>query len=237
MTCRKCGKEVPAGAAVCPACGTSVVPDVAPRPTVTVVPPAAEIPPVRPVPPPAPVPPEKRRPTAARIFVILFTVLAIMTELGLAVLWFWPAIPVTDHYGYNSLTLWSMHAMCREAAPYFSYILPVLCAAAALFTLAPLLHKFAEKRKRLPIPKLCTVLIAACYALPYLISPIADSMAAVIGGGTVSHINPFTAACLALFILLYVVSDLTVCNMRLVMEHRIEDLRAQLRSCNIQPKF
>lgn len=238
MTCRKCGKEMPAGAAVCPACGASVVPEVQPRPTVTVVPPYAQ-PPVQPAPPkpvPAP-PPRKRRPTGARVWVVILSVLSALLELGIIFLWFWPTIRVTDDTSAASVTLLSMHSLCRDAAPYMSYIVPALCAVAALFTLAPLLRRYAEQRRRLWIPKLCTLLIAACYAVPYLVTRLAAAIASLTGGGRISHVNPFTAVCLALIILLWITSELTIRNMRLVLEHRAEDLRAQLLAYDIQPRF
>lgn len=240
MTCRKCGKELPAGATVCPACGAPVVPEVAPRPTVTIVPPVSEAPPAHPAhpaPAPTPLPPKKRKPTGARVLTVILTILALLMELALIFLWFWPTIRAVSDYDPSSVTLYSMHTLCREKAVYLSYILVGLCAVAALFTLAPLLPRFADKRKRLLVPKLCTLLIAACYAIPYLVSSIAAAIQSLTGGMTISHSNPFTAVCLALLILLWVISELTIRNMRQVLEHRVEDLRAQLLAYDIPPRF
>ena len=70
---------------------------------------------------------------------------------------------------------------------------------------------------------------------------VTDSIAAAIqsltAGMTISHSNPFTTVCLGLLILLWVISELTIRNMRQVLEHRVEDLRAQLLAYDIQPRF
>ncbi len=247
MICNNCGKDIPDDARVCPVCGrlTSVVTAyVQPRPTITITPPMQDAPPqpahppkpAQPVRPPRPSQPvKKQKPTAARVFVVIFTVAAVLAEMGLIFLWFWPSILVTDAGSADSVTLYSMHALCRASVPYMSYILCGLCTVEALFTLTPLLRKFAERRRRLLIPKLMTILIGACYAIPYLIPGIADDISALVGGGRICHNNPFTTACFWLFVLLCVISELTIRNMRLVYERKLDTLRTQLSACGIPP--
>ena len=220
MVCPNCKHEINPLARVCPTCGTPVA-GAGVAPTVVIPSPAPEA-----------LPP-KRGVTAARVFVIIFCVLALLLNALLACAWFMPAIRVVTRGG--SIRFYSMYQFCRDSAAYLTYIVCGLCFVSAVFCVIPLFRYFAARRCRLLIPKLATLLCAACYAVPYLAASIAQSVTAMVNGGDISHSNPFTGVCLGLFILLCVTSELSIYNRRLVNEHKIADLRAQLTAHGIRP--
>ncbi len=222
MVCPNCKHEVNPLARVCPTCGTPI-PGAASAPTVAVPPPA---------PRPDPVP--KRGVTGPRVFTILFCVIAVILNGLLAWSWFLPAIRAVNDASPASVTLYSMYEICQPA-PYLTYIVVALCVLSAVFCILPLFGYFADRRSRLFIPKLSAVLCALCYALPYIGARAVLGIGVLINGGSVSHSNPFTTICLALFILLFITGEFTIWNRRLVNEHKIEDLREQLENHGIRP--
>ena len=219
MVCPNCKHEVNSLARVCPTCGTQLV--AGPVPTVVIPPPAQEA------------LPAKRGVTAARVFVIIFCLAAVGLNGLLAWSWFLSAVEVVSKGG--SVRTYSMYQLCSSAAPYLTWIVCGLCFVSAVFCVIPLFKHYADRRTRLLAPKLATILCAVCYAVPYTVVSVAKVVTAVINGGDVSHSNPFTTICLALFILLCVTAELSAYNRRLVNEHRIEDLRAQLTAHGIRP--
>ena len=219
MVCPNCKHEVNPQARVCPTCGTPLV--AGPAPTVVIPPPAQEA------------MPAKRGVTAARVFVIIFCLAAVVLNALLAWSWFIPAVRVTSRGG--SVRMWSMYRLCQSAAPYLTWIVCGLCFVSAAFCVIPLFKRYAARRSRLLVPKLMTLLCAVCYAVPYTATSVAKTVTTLINGGSVCHCNPFTAICLALFILLCITAELSLLNRRQVYEHRIEDLRAQLTAHGIRP--
>lgn len=219
MVCPNCKHEVNPQARVCPTCGTPLV--AGPAPTVVIAPPAQEA------------MPAKRGVTAARVFVIIFCLVAVALNALLAWSWFLDAVKVTSRGG--SVRTWSMYELCQSAAPYLTWIVCGLCFVSAVFCVIPLFKHYAARRCRLLIPKLTTILCAVCYAVPFTVVRIAKTAAAMVNGGDVSHSNPFTTICLALFILLCITAELSLLNRRQVHEHQIEDLRAQLNAHGIRP--
>lgn len=219
MVCPNCKHEVNPQARVCPTCGTPLA--AGPAPTVVIQPLAQEA------------MPAKRGVTAARVFVIIFCLAAAALNGLLAGSWFVTAVRVTSRGG--SVRVWSMYRLCRDAAPYLTWIVCGLCFVSALFCVIPLFSHYANRRNRLLIPKLAALLCAVCYAVPYTVTSVAKTVTALINGGSVCHGNPFTAVCLALLVLLCVTSELSILNRRKVQEHQIEDLRAQLTAHGIRP--
>ncbi len=221
MVCPNCKHEVNPLARVCPTCGTPLTSG-GPAPTVVI---------------PAPVQeqalPPKRGVTAARVFVIIFCLTAMALNAALAWSWFMPALRVVTRGG--STRFYSMYQLCRQDAPYLTYIVCALCFLSAVFCVIPLFKRYANRRCRLLLPKLMAILCAGCYAAPYLVARISKGVTAMINGGKVCHGNPFTAICLGLFLLLCLTAELTSYNRRLVTQHQIEDLRAQLTAHGIRP--
>lgn len=222
MVCPNCKHEVHPLARVCPTCGTPI-PNAGPAPTVAVSPPAPRQDPV-----------PQRGVTGPRVFTIIFCSAAMILNGLLAWSWFLPAIRAVDNTSPASITLYSMYEICRPV-PYLTYIVVALCVLSAVFCTLPLFGCFADRRSRLFIPKLSVILCALCYTLPYVGARAVLGIGVLINGGSVSHCNPFTIICLVLFILLFVAGEFTIWNRRLVNEHRIEDLRAQLTSHGIRP--
>ena len=220
MVCPNCKHEVNPQARVCPTCGTQLT--AGPVPTVVIPPLVQE----QALPP-------KRGVTAARVFVIIFCLVAVALNALMAWAWFLDAVKVTSRGG--SVRTYSMFQLCRDAAPYLTWIVCGLCFVSAVFCVLPLFKRFADRRSRLLIPKLATLLCAVCYAVPHTVASVVENVNALINGGRVCHSNPFTTICLALFILLCVTAELSICNRRLVNEHRVEDLRAQLTAHGIRP--
>ena len=219
MVCPNCKHEVNSLARVCPTCGAQLT--AGPAPTVVVQPLAQDQ------------APPKRGVTAARVFVILFCLASVVLNGLMVWSWFLTAVRVTSRGG--SVRTWSMYRLCQSAAPYLTWIVCGLCLVSAVFCVIPLFKRYADRRSRLIVPKLMTVLCAVCYAVPYTVASIVESVHALINGGQVSHSNPFTTICLVLFILLCVTSELSILNRRKVYERRIEDLRAQLTAHGIRP--
>lgn len=219
MVCPNCKHEVNPQARVCPTCGTPLA--AGPAPTVVIPPPAQEA------------MPAKRGVTAARVFVILFCLAAVVLNGLLAWSWFLDAVRVTSRGG--SIRTYSMYRLCQGAAPYLTWIVCGLCFLSAVFCVIPLFRHYADRRCRLLVPKLTTLLCAGCYAVPFTVVSVAKAAAAIVNGGDISHSNPFTTICLALLVLLYITSELSLLNRRKVNEHRIEDLRAQLTAHGIRP--
>lgn len=220
MVCPNCKHEVNPQARVCPTCGTPLV--AGPVPTVVVPPPVQDQ-----------ALPAKRGVTAARVFVIIFCLAAVVLNGLLAWSWFLSAVEVVSKGG--SVRIYSMYQLCHDAAPYLTWIVCGLCFVSAVFCVIPLFKHYANRRSRLLVPKLATLLCAVCYAVPYTVMSIAKTVTALVNGGDISHCNPFTTICLALLILLYVTSELSILNRRLVHEHQLEDLRAQLTAHGIRP--
>ena len=224
MVCSNCKHELNPLARVCPTCGTPV-PGASSVPTVVVAPPVQGGP-----------PPKKKNPlTAARVFVVLFCLLAIAANGALIAFWFLPSIQVTSNTSASSITLYSMFDLCRDIAPYLTYALLAECIISIVFCMIPLFKKFANRRQMLIIPKLMCILSAGCYATPYLVTRMVLQIDAFLKGGKISHCNPFTAICLGLFLLLWLTSELTIRNRRLYHERQIEALKAQLASYGIKP--
>ena len=223
MVCPNCKHEVHPLARVCPTCGTPI-PGAASAPTVAVPPPA-----------PRQDPAPKRGVTGPRVFTIIFCVAAVILNGLLAWSWFLPAIRSVDNASPASATLYSMYGICLRSAPYLTYVVVALCVLSAIFCILPLFRHFADRRSRLWVPKLCAMLCALCYAVPYVGARTVLGIGVLVNGGSVSHCNPFTTICLALFILLYVTGEFTIWNRRLVNEHKIEDLQEQLSAHGIRP--
>lgn len=224
MVCPNCKHELNPQARVCPTCGTPVV--AAPGvPTVVIAPPIQS----------GQTPRKKNKITAARVFVVLFCLVAIAANGALVAFWFLPSIQVTSQTSASSVTLYSMFEICRKPAPYLTYALIAECVVSIVFCMIPLFKKFANKRQMLIIPKLMCLLSAACYATPYLAASMALRVKAAVKGGEVCHSNPFTAICLGLFLLLWLISELTIRNRRLYNERKIKILKEQLTSYGIKP--
>lgn len=223
MVCPNCKHEVHPLARVCPTCGTPL-PNAGPAPTVAVPPPAARQDPI-----------PKRGVTGPRVFVIIFCLIAVVLDGLLAWSWFLPAIRTVRSTSSASVTLYSMYGICRAAAPYLTYIVVGLCALSAVFCILPLFPYFANRRNRLWVPKLSAILCALCYDIPYVGARTVLGIGVLDNGGSVSHNNPFTVICLALFVLLIFTGEFTIWNRRLVNEHKIQDLREQLNSHGIRP--
>ncbi len=225
MVCSNCKHELNPLARVCPTCGTPV-PGALAVPTVVVAPPSqGGRPPVK-----------KDKLTATRVFIVLFCLLAIAANGALIAFWFLPSIQVTSAASASSITLYSMFELCRNAAPYLTYALIAECVVSIIFCMVPLFKKYANRRRPLIIPKLMTLLIAGCYATPYLVSSVYLKVKALLKGGQVaSHCNPFTLICLGLLILLYITGELTIRNRRLYHQRQIKILQDQLTSYGIKP--
>ena len=219
MVCSNCKHELNPLARVCPTCGTPA-PGATPAPAAMVQPPVPEA-----------LPP-KRGVTAARVFVVIFCVMAVVLNALLAASWFIPAVRVTTRGG--SIRTYSMYQLCQGAS-YLTWTVCALCFLSAVFCVIPLFRHYAARRCRLLIPKLMALLCAGCYAAPYLVVSIAKTVTGLVNGGEIDHSNPFTSICLGLFILLCVTSELSILNRRLVSKHQIEDLRAQLTAHGIRP--
>ena len=238
MICKNCGKELPEGAQTCPYCGEAVnaAPAVQPRPTVTVIAPAPqEEPPKQPKQQKAPKPRRSKMPTAARVFTVILSLLAVGLNISLTVLWFLPSIPGTATHDPNSMTLYSLRELCMPFAPWLSITVALLCAVSAIFCLAPLFPALLGRRKALFVPKVLTVLCGACYAVLFVYPTLAEKMAAQLGGERLYHSNLYTVGCLVLFVLLFIISELTIADMRAVYEGQIERLEKQLRDNGIEP--
>ena len=228
MVCSNCKHELNPQARVCPTCGTPV--PGARVPTVVVAPPVQGG--------PAPVPLRKKnKVTAARVFTVLFCLLAMAANGALIAFWFLPSIQVTGGTGSASITLYSMFELCRETAPYLTYALIAECIVSIVFCMIPLFKKFANRRQTLVVPKLMCILSAACYATPYLVSRMVLQINAFLKGGQVSHVNPFTLICLGMFLLLWLTSELTIRNRHLIQKRRIEALEDQLNAYGIRPNI
>ena len=221
MVCPNCKHELNPLARVCPTCGTPVPG----APTVLVTPPGPKGTPV----------PRKKYVSAARVFAVIFCLVAVAANGALVAFWFLPAIQVTDNAAHGSVSLFSMYALCRDAAPYLTYAVIAACVVSAIFCLIPLFSYFANKRCMMIIPKLMALVCAACYAIPYTVSRVVHGVMVVTGGGEVRHDNPFTALCLGLIVLLYIIGGLTSRNRFLVQRRRIETLEDQLGSYGIRP--
>ena len=227
MVCPNCKHELNPQARVCPTCGTPV--PGARVPTVTVAPPnQGAAGPVK----------KKSKVTAARVFTILFCLIAMIANGALIAFWFLPSIRVVGGVAEgsaNSITLYSMFDITRGAAPYLTYALIAECIISIVFCMIPLFRKFANRRQMLIVPKVMCLLSAACYATPYVVARIVLQVNALLKGGQVSHVNPFTAICLGLFLRLWLTSELTIRNRHLVQWRRIEALQDQLNSYGIKP--
>ena len=221
MVCPNCKHELNSQARVCPTCGTPVPG----APTVVVTPPG----------PRGAVVPRKKYVSAARVFTVIFCLVAVAAFGAMIAFWFLPAIQVTDNKSPASVTLFSMHALCRNAVPYLTYAIIAFGVVGALFCLLPLFKCFANKRCIMIVPKLMCVFSAVCYAVPYTVAQVARAVTAMTGGGKVQHSNPFTTICFGLLILLYVIGGLTSRNRFLVQRNRIETLEDQLGSYGIRP--
>ena len=221
MVCPNCKHELNPQARVCPTCGTPVPG----APTVVVTPPGPKGGPA----------PKKKYVSAARVFTIIFCLLAVAMNGALIAFWFLPAIQVTDNTAPASVTLFSMHALCHDAVPYLTYAIIALSVISAIFCILPLLKYFANRRCMMIVPKIATVLCAVCYAIPYTVSRVVHSVMVMTGGGKVQHDNPFTTICFGLIILLYIIGGLTSRNRYLVQRRRIETLEDQLNSYGIHP--
>ncbi len=224
MVCPNCKHELNPQARVCPTCGTPV--PGARVPTVVIAPPGQDG---------AAPSKKKRRPTAARVFTVLFCLVAMAASCALVAFWFLPSIRVTNDKAAASVTLYSMFDITRKSAPYLTYALIAECIVSVVFCMIPLFKKFADRRQTLVVPKLMCLLNAACYAVPYVVSKVVLQVNAFLKGGTVDHRNPFTAICLGLFLLLWLTSELTIRNRHLVQRRRIEALQDQLNAYGIKP--
>lgn len=224
MVCPNCKHELNPQARVCPTCGTPV--PGARVPTVVISPPNQDDAlPVK----------KKNKVTAARVFVVLFCLVAMIANGALIAFWFLPSIRATNDASGASITLYSMFEICRGPAPYLTYALIAECIVSIVFCMIPLFKNFANRRQTLIIPKLMCILSAACYATPYVVARIVPQVNAFLKGGQVSHCNPFTAICLVLFLLLWITGELTIRNRRLHYERQIEALKDQLNSYGIKP--
>ena len=227
MVCPNCKHELSPYARVCPTCGTPA-PAVQPVPTVVIAPPAQ-----------APTPtklPKKKKLTAARVFTVLFCLVAIAAACALVWAWFMPFIAVySDAFDGNSSTGMSMYALCVDNAPYITFVVIGLCAVCIGFCLIPLFKKFSAKRNRLLIPKIATLLCGACYAFPFVWPGIVPDINSKITGWQ-AHVNPFTCICLGLFLLLCITAELTIRHRTVTANREIEYLKAKLAANGIDPE-
>ncbi len=223
MVCSNCKHELNPLARVCPTCGTPV--------------PGAQ--PAVPGVPTGPMPtPRKSYVNAWRVFAVIFCVLAILLNGALIAFWFWESIRVTGGVAEGSaasVTFYSMYEICRQTAPFITYIVVAACAISIIALIIPLFRKFANRRRRFLVPKLMAVVCAVCYAVPYTVARIAYSIQAMLDGGKVDHSNPFTTICLALLIVLFIAGELTIRNRHVVQRTQIADLQAQLKAAGIKP--
>ena len=223
MVCPNCKHELNPLARVCPTCGAPVAG--APGVPVAVVAPAGQAP-----------APKKLGVTAARVFTILFCLLAVALNAILIWAWFLPTVAVKSPSATdpNSLTLRSMFELCHHAAPWLTFTLIGLCVLNAVLCLLPLFKRFANRRCRMLLPKLLTLAAAGCYIAPFVRFDIVPGIGRRIIG-LEAHANLFTGACLALFVLLCVIAGLTSRNRYLVQRRKIEALRGQLSALGVKP--
>ena len=219
MVCPNCKHELNPQARVCPTCGTPVPG----APTVVITPPMQG----------SPSSIRRQGVTAARVFTIIFTILAMAMNGGLIAFWFLESVTVTAP---DSVASYSMYEICRDVAPYLTYIVVAACALSIIFCLFPLFKKFADKRIRFIIPKLMAIVCGACYAVPYVGTKLVKAISAAVKGGDVAHNNPFTTICFWLFVLLIVMGELTSRNRYLVQRGRADTLRSQLEAYGIKPE-
>ncbi len=220
MVCSNCKHELNPLARVCPTCGTPVPG----APAVLVQPPASR---------------NMQKPrkyiSAARVFVVILCILAVALNVALITFWFLPSVGVVDDGSPASVTLFSLHNICRTTAPYLTYAIIAVCVVSALFCILPLFKSFADKRCVMLIPKIMTVFCAVSYVLPFIVYDANSSALKITDSGILSQLNPFAVLCVALFVLLYVIGGLTSRNRFLIQRHRIEMLEDQLTSYGIRP--
>ncbi len=223
MVCPNCKHELNPLARVCPTCGAPVAG--ATGVPVAVVAPAGQEP-----------APKKLGVTAARVFTILFCLLAVALNAILIWAWFLPTVAVKSPSATDpsSLTLRSMFELCHHAAPWLTFTMIGLCVLNCVFCLLPLFKRFANKRCRMLIPKLLTTAVTGCYAAPFVRTDIVPGISRRIVGPEV-HANLFTGVCLALFVLLCVIAGLTSRNRYLVQHRRVDALREQLTALGVTP--
>ena len=220
MVCPNCKHELNPLARVCPTCGTPVA-GTPGAPVAVVAPPVQSQPAKKPV------------VTAARVFEVLFCLVAVALNGVLIWAWYLPTVAVKSP-SPDSLNFRSMFELCHRAAPWLTFTLIGLCALSCIFCLIPLFKRFANRRCRLLMPKLLALLTAGCYIVPFVCADVVPGISRRIIGYE-AHINLFTIVCAALFVLLCITAGLSSRNRYLVQRRQIEALRDQLTSLGVRP--
>lgn len=221
MVCPNCKHELNPLARVCPTCGTPVA-GAPGAPTVVIAPAGQDR------------APKKIGVTAARVFTVLFCLLAIALNAIIIWAWYLPTVAVYGG-GPSSLTLKSMFELCHHAAPWLTFTLIGLCVLSCIFCLIPLFKQCANKRCRMLVPKVLAILTAGCYIAPFVREDIVPGISRRITGCE-AHINLFTIACAALFLVLCITAGLSSRNRYLVQKRQVEMLRDQLTSLGVKPE-
>ena len=215
MVCPNCKHELNPQARVCPTCGTPVPG----APIVVVTPPRQSN---------ALPAPKQKKTTGARVFAVIFMLLAAAANAALAWLWFWPTVPVVDNAGPNSASFAKLSELAKAAAPWLTYVLIAACVLGVIFCLIPVFRK-GGLRRRLLIPKLMAVVSAGCYVALftyYAAAPVACD----------AHCNFFTAGWLGLAIVLFIGAELTIRDRHVIQNSRVQALEAQLASYGLEPE-
>ena len=220
MVCPKCNHELNPLARVCPTCGMPI-PATLGEAAVVITPEKLASASVR----------KKRGPTTARVCTVILCVLAAILSGVVAWLWFVPVIPMVGEpvNPGDSATFMSMMGRTYGVMPYLTYGVVALSAICAISCLLVLRKKSAGKRRRLLIPKLAVIAIGAAYVLSFLWVNVFDIRIA----GLQSHLNPFTIAVVALFVLLCIAAELTIANRRKLQDWEIEDLKDRFTALGI----
>lgn len=222
MVCPKCKHELNPLARVCPTCGMPI-PATLTEAAIVITPETLAAAEIR----------KKRGATTARVFTVVFCVLAAVLSVVAAWLWFVPSLTVyAAEPVAASVSFSSMFELTYGAVPWLTYAALALCVVCAVSCLVALGKKSAGKRRRLLIPKLAVLGAAACYAAafawPDLVPGIWDAIT-----GWEAHINFFTIALAALLVLLFIASELTISNRRKLQEWELEDLKEYIIALGI----